>query len=244
MRVDAEALGVHHPQLDTADQRRACRVHDPTDQRRPYGWQFDRRSEFGTKGRRQELLLRQASPEVVDHLQRARHARLQRRHRACLARAKLKQQLVLVPIGPGSIVVTSHSTGPAAYRNEFGSGCPSSNGHMPRARLEPNPRLGTTITVSMSGGTPGALPLLMTGNELPIAARFEWTLGCLLLVQPWNFVFPGPLSALGRASTAITIPTSPSLAGAQLAFQWAIVDQAANPFGIAGSTGIRIMLGP
>jgi hypothetical protein len=145
---------------------------------------------------------------------------------------------------PGSVVVTSHGVGPAAYRSEFGSGCPSSNGHLPRARLEPNPRLGTTVTVSMSGGTPGALPILLAGTELPIAARFEWTPGCLLLVQPWNFVFPGPVSALGRATVSVTIPANPSLAGAQLGFQWAIVDQAANATGVVGSTGMRVMLGP
>ena len=112
------------------------------------------------------------------------------------------------------------------------------------------PEVGSSAFQLRLEGGPGFAPaLLITGASntswLGVPLPFDMALlgapGCDLLVSVGPTV-PALLNAAGTLTLNAPIPNEPSLTGARLFTQWAVLDAGANPLGIVLSDGLDITI--
>lgn len=124
----------------------------------------------------------------------------------------------------------------------FGQGCPGVNAQVPQLGSTGAVALGSAnfaLTLQQAAG--GTLAVLMGGlsrtsstlGTLPLAIGG----GCAILVSP-DALITALTTGGGAATVAFPIPNTPSLAGFDLFFQWAVVDAASgSSYGIVVSDG-------
>jgi len=130
---------------------------------------------------------------------------------------------------------------PAAHVN-YGLGCQTSGGGVPRTAATGTPNLGNTafgLTLEEGIGSAGIVLLGISsssfaGIPLPLSLTPFGIAGCSLYT---DLVVTGTaLVSGGAASLPLPIPASPALAGARLTSQWLLLDSAA-PGGVRLSGG-------
>ncbi len=128
----------------------------------------------------------------------------------------------------------------------LGPGCKGSDQRIPSVALTPRPALGKTSTVRLASGLPKAIGVLFLGNsdtlfgalKLPMGLDSFGAKGCFLRTN--ILVMNGlQLDAAGQASQSIPIPSTSTLKGGLLVFQWAVVDAKANALGLSFSNGAK-----
>ncbi|MCC6786159.1 MAG: hypothetical protein IT457_25165 [Planctomycetes bacterium] len=128
-----------------------------------------------------------------------------------------------------------------AYSSTFGVGCAGSSGVAPTVDAPLQPRLGEAgFRIDLVGALPFAGCVTLVGFAgLPPAV------GCGLLVAPPAIAGPTLLSSgAGIASLPLGIPNLPSIAGAELFAQWAVIDPAGSFLpGIVLSDGLQFRIG-
>ena len=81
------------------------------------------------------------------------------------------------------------------------------------------------------------------GLPLPLDLALFGAPGCDLLTAP-VLTFPAITDPLGAATLPLPIPPNAVLAGVGIFLQWAVFDDAANPFGMVFSDGVRGTIQP
>ncbi|HET6201747.1 MAG TPA: VCBS repeat-containing protein [Planctomycetota bacterium] len=129
-----------------------------------------------------------------------------------------------------------------------GSGCPGSGGTVPLittaggAPSAGNPAFRVFLSKAL-GGTTAILIAGISSFSPPIPLGGIGMPGCSLLAYP-DFLFARPTTgagpAEGRAFVPLPIPSSPSLAGAVLYFQWLVADP--GPAAIPGAMSASLQL--
>jgi hypothetical protein len=131
----------------------------------------------------------------------------------------------------------------------FGSGCAGVAG-VPAITANGRPVFGQTFTLQLANARPNSVAILAVGNSdanwhgiaLPWALAPLGAPGCALLAAA-DVPLALPTTALGTATWSLTLPVVPDLFGLTLFSQWAVVDPAANPLGLALSGGGAWTLG-
>jgi hypothetical protein len=120
------------------------------------------------------------------------------------------------------------TTGDWAFVRAYGPSCLGANG-LPHIGAVGIPQLGnTTWSLTCSQAQPASVAIEMF-SAAPAAVPVG---GCLLLLAlPVDFVQLVPTDAAGNAIVSHPIPNLPVLVGANLFFQWAIVDSAGPVLG-------------
>lgn len=131
---------------------------------------------------------------------------------------------------------------PASFVRDRGAAGTTSASSRPRIRHRRRPRLGDSLLVDLVGAGGPRLAFLALGGGIdadlaPYGA-------------PGNRAYVDPLAApalftdaTGHARFTLTVPLAPILVGATLSLQWAVVDPAANAFGIATSNALDCVVG-
>lgn len=129
----------------------------------------------------------------------------------------------------------------------YGQGCAGTNALVPAMSSTGTVALGSpNFAFQLAQGAPSTLAVLMGGlsrtlsNQGPLP--FALGGGCAILAAPEALV-SSVTSAQGAATVPFPIPNSPSLAGFDLFFQWAVVDAASgSAYGITVSEGGALQL--
>lgn len=153
--------------------------------------------------------------------------------------------LVFSPPGGASVVKATRFIRSANY----GFPCMTSAGGIPQIGGTPFGVRGTTYNVALSGALASSVALISLGvNDLMLAGGgppvpFDGAPigapGCFLW-HSTDTTLAVSVSGTGTATFGLAIPNDPSLIGAQLFFQWLLVDPALNPLGLGG-TGALVM---
>lgn len=136
---------------------------------------------------------------------------------------------------------TSQQNGAAGY-GLIGAGCPGSLG-VPGNRAASTPRLGTSVSLTFD-----RLPLnlgIVGFGEVRSSPAVDLTIyglpGCAAHLQPFVLV---PMSgAANQASVSVSVPSTPSLVGAQLYVQALSFDPLLNAYGYATSDAAVLLVG-
>lgn len=127
-----------------------------------------------------------------------------------------------------------------AFQSTYGTGCAGSSGFPPSIGAPVLPRLGdTNFRIELTRALPWAGAVVLVGFAgMPPAS-------CGLLIAPPLVAGPTQLtSGAGIASLTLGIPNQPSIAGAELFAQWAVIDPAGTFLpGIAVSDGLQFRVG-
>lgn len=128
-----------------------------------------------------------------------------------------------------------------ATNASYGQGKPGSSGLPPVLSGVNLPAIGSTSTVRIAGGLPGAVPFLVLGLA-PATLPFD---GGTLLVDPLLIIsIPAPIAADGTLTISGPIPNDPSLCGLELYHQVFYVDPgAAGFYHVALTNGLLRTLG-
>ncbi len=129
---------------------------------------------------------------------------------------------------------------PAAAVSSYGAGKPGSMG-VPVLSSAAPPVLGGMTDVTLTGGLPGASPVLLFVGLTPAAIPFD---GGTLLVQPALTLGLPPLDPSGGFSLPVALPVDSTLCGGLLFLQALFGDPGANGFyGSAQTQGLAWTLG-
>ncbi len=110
------------------------------------------------------------------------------------------------------------------------------------------PQLGASYDLTLTDALGPAFALLVSGLSdsswlgAPLPAPLPNAPGCDLLVSP-DVLDVAITSPSGAASSSIAVPNAAGLVGLPVFHQWAVLDAAANPFGIVVSNGGRATVG-
>ena len=110
------------------------------------------------------------------------------------------------------------------------------------------PVLGTSFDIDLSDALPVTFAVLAQGLSDQVSASGPLPLplpgapGCDLLVSPDATDF-AITDANGAADWTITVPNSSALEGAEIFYQWVVLDAQANSIGLVTSNGGRALLG-
>ena len=144
----------------------------------------------------------------------------------------------------GSVTVVSFGGTSAPPRTVFlDSGCPCSNGTLPRISMEGRAQIGESYTVHIRGALPNSIAFVNLGVywNLPLGALAP---GCTAVPYPLDFV-PTLIDGdgLGSATPFTMIPNDPGLIGIELFHQWFVLDPTLNTLGLATSNAINAVIG-
>ena len=121
----------------------------------------------------------------------------------------------------------------------YGTGKPGANG-IPKLSAKTTPFLGTTGTLQLGNGLPGAVPYVILGLQI---AAIPFDAGTLF-VAPLVVTPLVPWSPAGNLDLPIALPSDPALVDVNVYFQYLFVDPAAAGFNhTAQSNGLRWRLG-
>jgi hypothetical protein len=125
-----------------------------------------------------------------------------------------------------------------------GRACATSNGHLPHATIAGRPALGASIALGLRAALPNAAALLQVGTPIALPLDPLGAPTCTLYSYGDLLALAGTTDASGRATLPpLTVPLDPGLIGARFDAQWAVLDPAANPLGLAFSTRLVLLLG-
>lgn len=137
----------------------------------------------------------------------------------------------------GSFAITACTK---ATNATYGAGKPGTNG-VPILNPLDFPILGSTSTVRIENGYPGALPLLFLGLS-PLSLPFDG--GTLLTDSIWIVSLPFPIQPDGTLELPGSLPADPQLCGFSLYHQVMFVDPgAAGYYKLAQTAGLRRTFG-
>lgn len=129
----------------------------------------------------------------------------------------------------------------------FGQGCAGSNALVPALGSSGTVALGSTnFAFQLTQSAPSTLAVLMGGLSRTFSSvgqlPFSIGGGCSILVSPEGLTST-VATPQGTSTVAFPIPNTPSLAGFDLFFQWAIVDAGSgSPYGITTSDAGALQL--
>lgn len=137
-------------------------------------------------------------------------------------------------------LVQIHTAGGQGAATPYGIGKPGTNG-VPRLSSSAPPKLGATSDLTLSFGLPGATSVFVVAGLSPASINFDKG---RLLVTPGTFTFVSGLDDTGGLVIPMTIPHDPLFCGANLYFQFGLVDPAAiGPYHTALSNGLHWTIG-
>ena len=140
-------------------------------------------------------------------------------------------------------VVSFGGTGEPPRDILLASGCPCSDGHLPRIGISGRAEIGSTYSITLRSALPNTIAFVNIGiywNQ-PLGGLAP---GCTAVPYPLDFV-PTLTDSFGAGSvTPIQlIPNDPQFVGVEVYHQWFVLDPTNNPLGIATSSALKTVLG-
>jgi len=130
-----------------------------------------------------------------------------------------------------------------ARGDRFGQGCPGTAGRIPLISTSGAPAIARQPNLSFGVQVTNARPLsvgVLVASGAPAAVLSP----CSFLLASADVVWVAFTNAGGAANVAIPLPAAPSLAGAIVYFQWAIIDPAGQFVGTFSlSEGLKVRVG-
>lgn len=139
-------------------------------------------------------------------------------------------------------VYTLGASGTPGRERIIGAGCRSSNGFAPRIDWRGSADLDTTLDVLLRGARPNLAAVLHIGDPATVALDGIGMPSCTLLAIPLATA-GASISAVGTASSNLTLPSSIAPVGFVLQLQWVIWDPGANALGVTSSDALELTIG-
>lgn len=140
----------------------------------------------------------------------------------------------------GQVRVFSGAEGCSGFIEAYGSSCPGSGGFLPMLKFTGCPKVGNSISYTISQGLGGATAMFITGDH---RVNNAFPNGCLLLVAPQRRLVTTTLlgAGPGNGTKTITLPIPPASLGTTVEFQGYIFDSGA-PGGFVTTNAIEIQI--
>ncbi len=116
----------------------------------------------------------------------------------------------------------------------FGSGCPGSNG-IPRATATGLPEVGGNFFAGLVSALPNSPAVFVLGLNLFPQAGWE---GCGLAIAPPSFSFAMTTSANGSIGLSLAVANDPALLGQEYFFRWFVLDAGGGLLGLLSASDL------